>query len=88
MNIIHGTEDELKKWRPIVAENYVAGFEAGKKQFDLNLKRLDIAAMAMQAILSSITIERDHHADYIAQTALKHADALLAEISKEEANHT
>jgi len=83
MSVIFGTSDELKKWRPILEQEYKSAYEQAKKDFDLQIKRADYAAMAMQALLSTMTIERDQHTKYISTTAVEYADALLLELSKE-----
>ena len=44
-------------------------------------KRELIAAMCLQGLLSTLTIERDAHSRFLAETAVMHADALLAELS-------
>jgi len=44
-------------------------------------KRELIAAMCLQGLLSTLTIERDAHSKFLAETAVMHADALLAELS-------
>jgi hypothetical protein len=46
-------------------------------------KREYFAGLAMQALLSTMTIERDQHTKYISTTAVEYADALLFELSKE-----
>jgi hypothetical protein len=46
-------------------------------------KREYFAGLAMQALLSTMTIERDQHTKYISTTAVEYADALLLELSKE-----
>lgn len=47
-------------------------------------KREHFAAMALQGFISTLTINRDDHADLLSQTAVKYADALIAELAKEQ----
>jgi len=44
-------------------------------------KRELISAMCLQGLLSTLTIERDAHSKFLAETAVMHADALLRELS-------
>lgn len=45
-------------------------------------KREAFAAMAMQGLVSSLTISRDELSEGIAETAVKYADALIKELEK------
>ena len=47
-------------------------------------KREIISAMAMQGLVQSYTISRDEMAEFTATAAVKYADALLAELAKEQ----
>lgn len=47
-------------------------------------KREYIASQCLAGLLSTITIERDRHSRFLAETAVMHADALLKELSKEQ----
>ena len=44
-------------------------------------KREYIASQCLAALLSTLTIERDAHSRFLAETAVMHADALLRELS-------
>lgn len=46
-------------------------------------KRELFAAMAMQGLVSSLTIGRDEHLHLMAQTAVEYADALISELAKD-----
>lgn len=47
-------------------------------------KREYFAAMAMQGLVANLTIGRNEYVELIAGTSVKYADALLAELSKDE----
>lgn len=62
---------------PIVIE------DVSTKQFSHSglIKREYIASQCLAALLSTLTIERDAHSKFLAETAVMHADALLRELS-------
>jgi hypothetical protein len=47
-------------------------------------KREYFAAMCLQGLLSTLTIERDAHSKILAETAVLHADALIKELEREQ----
>lgn len=47
-------------------------------------KRELFAAMALQGLISTLTINRDDHAELLSQTSVKYADALIAELERKE----
>lgn len=47
-------------------------------------KREWFAVMALQGFISTLTINRDDHAELLSQTAVKYADALIAELERKE----
>lgn len=47
-------------------------------------KRELLSAMALQGLISTLTINRDEHAELLSQTAVKYADALIAELERKE----
>jgi hypothetical protein len=83
-NVIEGTDEELKKWMPILQQQYQAAYEQAKKEYNIQVKRQEIAALCLQGLLSTLTIERDAHSRFLAETAVMHADALIKELEKEQ----
>lgn len=81
MSVIFGTTNELKKWRPILEQEYKSAYEQAKKEFDLKTKRADYAAMCLQGILSNHGGMGIHPC--APKKAVEFADLLLEELSKE-----
>lgn len=47
-------------------------------------KREYFAAVCLQGFISTLTINRDDHAELLSQTSVKYADALIAELERKE----
>lgn len=69
---------------PVLDRTETEGYKTAVYSTSGLTKREYFSSQCLAALLSTLTIERDAHAGFLAETAVMHADALIRALDRED----